>query len=678
MDLGFNTAVDYWVHDPALVHGARSQWRYVALVVLDEDVGPIARQQTLPLFARAAERLIRAGAKGIFLDVRLSKEMEAAMPYALCLEAPGAVRWSWPRCLIEAKRCRLSSSKAGEAPLAMVGEVFAKFRIAPYLPGREQLPDFLLYGVEALPFIPSSGLIASDRLVSRDPAVMRWMDLSSDHAVFQLAAFVNPKRARKAVVPGRDDEDCRGFRCRRVRLSRPAYRIQPDGKRPIVPVSLLSTCDEDKALAAAAKLRDRVVILQLTAPAEASDVLVTPMTVAWGGPYQFTPGAQFLADAVETLLLEDHPRAPPWAIKVVLFIAVAVASVWLGMARRQVLHLIVWPLLALGLGGLCFISPFELWPVTAALAVYFCGILQTAGLHLVIGWREGRLIGRYMPKQIHDLLIAPGEVRFRNRCHLAIVLMSDLKSYTTLTQVLEDPAKILELMNDYLEETSFILQEKYQGWLEAYVGDLVCYYWPLWEKSSPCAWRDALLGAVELMRLQRRFFIGLKERYADRFPQPALDRIATLIDAGIGMASGVVVMGDLGPRRGVRKFGILGDPLNLAARLESLTRAFNCHLIVSEELAAKAGEVGLARRRLGRIAVKGRLAPTAVFALGENEIEPFFAADVDSWETWLAEFEQGTEPAVACPAVYAKDRATLQLWRDRGWLKDGVFHLDEK
>lgn len=679
VDWGWGTVIDAWVHDPALVYRARTEWRHVALVVLDEGVPvQVGRKQVLPLFARAAERLVRAGAKGIFLDARLSKEMEVAMPYALCLEDSGAVRWSPPRCLADAGRCRLTGSEAGLAPLAMAGEVFAKFRVAPYLAGQEQLPDFLLYGLEALPFMPRSALTASDRLVSLDPAVMRWMDLSPDHAVVQLAAFVDPERTRHALARSGGDEDCGGIRCRRIRLGRPVYRTQPQGKRPIVPLSLLATCDEGRAFAAAAGFKGRAVILQLTAPAEATDMLVTPMTVAWGGPHLLTPGAQFLADAVETLLLGDHPRAPPWSMKVMLFIAVAAVSVWLGWHQRQVVHLGGFLVLAVVMVGLCFGCRLrQLWPVSATLAAYLSGLLQTIGLHLVIGLREGRLIRRYMPRQIHDLLIAPGELRFRNRCHQAIVLMSDLKSYTTLTQVLKDPAGILELMNDYLEETSLILQEKYQGWLEAYVGDLVCYYWPLWQENS-VVWRNALLGAVELRRLQQRFFAGLKDRYAERFPQPTLQCIAALIDAGIGMAAGVVVMGELGPRRGVRKFGILGDPLNLAARLESLTRVFDCHLIVSEELARRAGEVGLAQRRLGRIAVKGRPVPVAVFALGEGQEEGFSAENVTGWENWLATIERGGEPTSACPAIYAKDQRTLIQWQTRGLLKAGVFYLDEK
>ncbi|XSG83795.1 MAG: adenylate/guanylate cyclase domain-containing protein [Methylohalobius sp. ZOD2] len=683
VDAGWGTAVDDWVHDPALVHQARTRWRHVAIVVLDDEVPlQVGRKQALPLFARAAERLIRAGAKGVFLDARLSKEMEAAMPYALCMEAAGTVRWSAPRCATDGPdRCVLSGSPAGLAPLAMPEDVLERFRVAPYLPGQAPLPDFLLYGWEASAAIPPEGLVAEDRLVSRGAGVMRWLDLSADHAAVRLAAFVDPERTARSLARTRNDEICgEGYACRRIRLSRPTYRIHLDDERTIAPVSLLAACDEQTGMRAAKLLRGKAVILQLTMPAEATDMIVTPMTTAWGGPHLLTPGAHYLADAVETLLQEDHPRPPPLPIKLGLFLVVAASSVVIGLQRRQAVLWGVFPVVAGVMIGLCFfIYPVQLWPVTAALATYLTGAVQIVGLNLVIGLREGKLIRRYMPPQIHDLLISVwGDQRFRNRRHRAVVLMSDLAGYTTVTHLLGDPAYVLELMNDYLEETSVVLQEKYQGWLEAYVGDLVCYYWPIWGENQSDAYGNALQGAAELARLQKRFFAGLNRRYRERFPAPALERVAEVIDAGIGMTSGTVVMGDLGPKQGVRKFGILGDPLNLAARLESLTRYFNSDLIVSEEVAVFADQAGLIRRRLGRIQVKGKLTPVTVFALGDQADARFSASCVHNWEKWLSDMERGGEPTIPCPEIYAQDRDTLNRWKKRGLLRDGVWHLDEK
>ncbi len=89
--------------------------------------------------------------------------------------------------------------------------------------------------------------------------------------------------------------------------------------------------------------------------------------------------------------------------------------------------------------------------------------------------------------------------------------------------------------------------------------------------------------------------------------------------AGIGITSGSVVMGGLGPKnqgKGVKKFGILGDPLNLAAIIEDLTRFFNAEIILTEELVFDAQKAEFKVRRLGRMRVKGRIDSVTIFALG--------------------------------------------------------------
>ncbi len=685
VDLIFSTAIDYWVHDAAVVYRARKQWRHIGIVVLDNQVPVrVGRKQTLPLFALATERLIHAGAKGVFMDARLTKELETTMPYAICLDHQrNGVRWSSPHCVAKGgARCLLASSDAGAAPLKLSRQAIRKFRLAPFLPGQGQLPDFLLFGWEASMFIPEQGLVVSDRLVTRRSSILRWMDLSDDHAVIQLARWVAPGKVRQALTKIRDNEVCDGrYSCRRIRLSRPLYQISLDNGRLLAPVSLLASCNTAEAMRIARLFKDKAVILQLTSPSESTDMVVTPMTTAWWGPHLLTPGSQYLADAVETLLNEDHPRAPPLWIKMLLFAAVAVLSVCLGLGQRQI---VLWSgsvLLLVALTGICFWQKqMQLWPVVASMAVYLTGAFEVIGLNLVVGMREGNLIRKYMPDQIHDLLISLRQnQRFRNQRYETIVLMSDLTHYTTVTGLLKDPAYVLELMNDYLEETSLVLQKKYQGWLESYVGDMVCYYWPVWKKDRDETYRNALLGALEMARLQKRFFSTLNQRYAHRFPDHALKQVASIINAGIGLASGKVVMGDIGPSNGVRKFGILGDPLNLAARLESLTRLFSTDIIASEEFLPTVNSLGISQRRLGRFMVKGRVVPVTIYALGEKHDPRFALSSIRAWEQWLKQLENGRQPLPSCPEIYRQDCETFQKWRTRALLAPkGIWVLDEK
>jgi adenylate cyclase len=118
LDFTFDTSIDYWIHDSAVVKQARNQWKHVAVVALDEKVPiEVSRIQALPLFALATERLVQAGAKGIFLDAMVSKELEGRMPYATCIEENGEPRWSKPQCAItSANQCQVLSSEAGNSP----------------------------------------------------------------------------------------------------------------------------------------------------------------------------------------------------------------------------------------------------------------------------------------------------------------------------------------------------------------------------------------------------------------------------------------------------------------------------------------------------------------------------------------------------------------------------------
>lgn len=151
LDYLFDNRIGYWIHDAAIVSQARSRWEHMVVVALDDKIPiNVSRLQALPLFALAAERLVAAGAKGIFLDARVSKEQEGRMPYASCIEPNGDTRWSMPQCVITANnQCEVLSS--GNAPLKMTERAIAQFSMAPFLDGQNTLPDFLLFDVDAVP-----------------------------------------------------------------------------------------------------------------------------------------------------------------------------------------------------------------------------------------------------------------------------------------------------------------------------------------------------------------------------------------------------------------------------------------------------------------------------------------------------------------------------------------------
>lgn len=681
-DLAFGNKIDYWIHDIALVYQPRTEWKYTGIVVLDNSVPTqVSRKQALPLFARATEKLIAAGVKGVFLDAEIPKEQEGMMPYAVCIETDGQVRWSRPSCQVSSEnQCQVLGSSAGNAPLKMAGEVFPYFRIAPYL-GDSDLPDFLLYDMDVDANMPSGGLVALDRLVTKGATIDRWMDLSETHAAVTLANFIDPARISQSLTTEVREICNDDYPCRRLRLSFPYYDVQWSMNRPIFPVSQLAACDSDAAAALAARLKDRVIILQLTSPTEATDITITPMTTAMWGPNLLTPGPQYLADAVETLLNNDHPLAPAQWVNDILFLLAAMLGVRVSAYHRQQWAWLTGCLLLILLCSLCiFLKQLQLWPVTVTMLTFAAGALQTMAMHLLIGLKEGKLVAQYMPKQVHELLMSlKADETFQHQRYYAVVLMSDLAGYTRVTSMLKEPVLVLELMNDYLNETSFVLQDQFDGWLETYIGDMVCYYWPYKDGQQITPYRNAIRGAVALSQLQKRFFSAVSERYRDKFDAETLSNISTIINAGIGVSSGPVVMGNLGPKRGVRKFGILGDPMNLTSRVEALTRFFNTEIIISHEFASVATSLGLPVRRLGNFCVKGRDGqPEMLYALGAVDDNRFQPQVIAQWEAWLCAEEIGLPHNMPYPEIFTQDQAALRKWTARGLLHGGIWNLEEK
>lgn len=686
LDFFAGSDLDYWVHDAAIVHQVRTRWDHVAVVALDARIPlNVSRIQSLPLFALAADRLISAGAKSVFLDARVPKELEGRIPYASCIEENGEVRWSAPRCsIISAQQCEVLNSDIGNAPLKMSEHTIGQFSMAPFPGEQKDLPNFLLFDFAAADAIPEQGIEALDRLLTRNSPVGRWIDLSDDHAVLRLAKAVNMQQLQTSLADTRQNEICDHQKpCRRIRLSTPVYEIQSNPDQLFLPLSVLASCNPQEAYRMADLTRNKAVIFQATSPTETTDTVITPMTTAITGHQRLTPGAQYLADAVETLLAQDYPRHPEPILKLLLFVCVATISVLIGIHCSQSL---LWPsglLIASGVCALCFFNPLtQLWPVTATITSFLIGALETTGTRLIIGYRQGKLVSEYMPEQVHRLLLQlKTNERFTNTCSQVVVLMSDLGGYTTITGILKEPKSLLNLVNDYLTETSLTLQDKYHGWLESYIGDMVCYYWPYsTEKTCEPIHQTAIAAALELATLQQRFFASVPERYADQFEANTLTDIIKTISAGIALTDGLVAMGNQGPEGGIKKFGILGDPLNLVSRIESLTRLFNTEIIVTADLAETAKKMAVPVRRLGLICVKGRSVPAMLFAMGHADDPRFSVNAINEWEKWLSAIEQTAQnPDFPCPALFQQDQRTIENWLKCGYLTEqGIWRLLDK
>ena len=676
-DFVADTRFDGLIHDEAIVTKPRAAWKHSAIIALDPQIPEyISRKQALPFFGLAAENALNAGAAKIFMDA-VFFEQSPNMQYALCIDSnENRVIWSDPN----------ESSNPLNAITVKNIDRFTMPRPSP------NVELFTLFNLDAALQIDENSFFSDPKLYHRSndyfQTTTRLLNLNHDSVAVSLASK-SPQISgisETIIAPQNDDVLCgpeEERNCRRIRFTDHKLAYSEYDNYPIIPLSELIDCNGKIKPEIQKTLQDRVVVLQLTTLDEAIDLHLTPVSTSIFGSSGLTRGSQVIVDSVETLVAFDHPRRPLLPVRILLIVAVAFSCVWATAYFKTRWAIILTLLWIIFTGGLCFLFPqTQLWPIMAVAVTTQSSLLLCLFAHLAFGTKRGVMIAKYLPAPIRSMLLSTGKDNvFVNKKTKAVILISDMAGYTTVTNLLKDPALVFTLLNEYLEETTIILQEKYQGWLENYVGDLVCFYWPAdndeeLEKQKLLA----LQAAVVQSELQQTFFKSLEKFNKLSIDPSVLKKISAIINAGIGVSTGDIVMGNLGPENGVQKFSVLGDPLNLSSRLEGLTRFFNTEIIITDELIPSTEKLDLKVRKLARVRVKGRTTASEIYALGKSGDPRFTEQIKKQWEHFYVALVENDDQSAPVPEILAQDAQTLLDWYEQGLLdkEQKVWNLTTK
>jgi class 3 adenylate cyclase len=204
--------------------------------------------------------------------------------------------------------------------------------------------------------------------------------------------------------------------------------------------------------------------------------------------------------------------------------------------------------------------------------------------------RIREMFGRYVSEGVLDQLLK-GELELRlggERREVAI-LFADIRGFTSLAEALP-PEQTTEIVNAYFEAiTSPIHAEA--GTIVEYLGDGVLAVF-----GAPIAYEDASERAVRASIQIRHAVSALKARHRETgLPAP---------EVGMGIHHGPVVVGNIGSSTRM-KYGVIGDTVNVAARIQGLTREWAAAILISEAVRRRLGD-GVAVAALGAVHVKGR------------------------------------------------------------------------
>jgi adenylate cyclase len=213
--------------------------------------------------------------------------------------------------------------------------------------------------------------------------------------------------------------------------------------------------------------------------------------------------------------------------------------------------------------------------------------------------RVKQLFGRYVSRDVFERLIAnPDLARLGGERREMTVLFSDIRGFTSLSEQ-GQPEDIVRMLNEYFTRMVEILF-RHKGTVDKFVGDMVMALF-----GAPLDDRDHAEHAVDAALEMVEALVRLNERWAAE-GRPALD-------IGIGISTGPMIAGNVGSDA-IMSYTVIGDVVNLGARLESLNKQYGTRIIVSEATRTALPD-RYVFRPLGDVLVKGKARPVAIFEL---------------------------------------------------------------
>src|SRR5581483_2372840 len=305
--------------------------------------------------------------------------------------------------------------------------------------------------------------------------------------------------------------------------------------------------------------RDKIVIVGASA-ASTYDAHPTPFG-------DVTPGFLAHATAIDNLLHAQSVRLTPvWVIPLLIVVMAAVGCVIPITVQSTIVDFLSVFILAGLYSAVAFLSLalWHLWlPMVAPIGATLLSYVSCAAIRFATTGRELRrtrgTLNRYVsPQLVNYVLNHLEEINLAGERRELTIFFSDVRNFTTLTEQ-SDPVELIALLNEYLTAMTEIIF-KYDGIVDKFIGDGILAYWGAFTPGK----NHALLAAKASLEMIRRLEeLNKQWQSAGRNP----------IAIGIGLNTGDVIFGNVGSGKKI-EFTVIGDPVNLASRLEGLNKEF--------------------------------------------------------------------------------------------------------
>lgn len=387
-------------------------------------------------------------------------------------------------------------------------------------------------------------------------------------------------------------------------------------------------------------LKDNIVLIgrDLKATTEVrsaqSDMFQTSF---FGVRNELMPGVEIHANLIANMVAGDPVREAPRTWALLLWLVTATGSIFLMRRWKPVRSGVIGLGLMTGIAGadIFLFTQLLVWvPAAGALLTVTLVYLAQGGVAYFFEQRQRRQMKQAFsmyvaPAVVEEVIAHPERLKLGGERRDLTLLFTDLAGFTSISEALDAEA-VAHILNRHLSEMTEIVL-RYHGTVDKFIGDAVMAFW-----GAPIVDPDQSLHAVKAaVEMQQKIAVMRQEILATGGPE---------LQMRIGVHRGDCIVGNMG---GDNRFDYtaIGDPVNLASRLEGVNKVYGTGILLSESVVhAVAEQVRL--RQVDVVRVKGKHLGVGIFtpcqdekliALSESALQAYRSGDwALSRERWQA------------------------------------------
>lgn len=321
-------------------------------------------------------------------------------------------------------------------------------------------------------------------------------------------------------------------------------------------------------------------------------------------PYGLMYGVEIHANALNTILMNNFLHYLPRWVNILILLAITMFTAFM-VSRLSTIWSLIISIIMVVVFFFAVSLIFDISNTIITLSAPILGILLSF-LSVIVyrimteekdKARIRDMFGKYVsPRVVDQILANPPELGGVDKN--LTVFFSDIRGFTTFSEAMT-PQELVNHLNQYLTAMTDIILE-YQGTLDKYVGDEIMCFW-----GAPLPQEEHAILACQCALRQMEVLNEMNDNWP---PEKQ-------INIGIGLNSGIMTVGNMGSM-GRMNYTLMGDNVNLGARLEGTNKQYLTNIIISEFTYGLVKDRIIARE-LDNIRVKGKNKPVLIYELND-------------------------------------------------------------